>query len=139
MNECQSSLLECLSAAVRGNSNPGAFSVVSGKAADLLSLADRHSLLPLIVQHLLKTDAVPLPDKPVIDAARVKVIQQAQRTADLELLLDHLKKAGLRPVIMKGIVCRDLYPVLSMVCSTMQVFRVRCSSGSAITTSIRAS
>ncbi|MBP5173644.1 MAG: nucleotidyltransferase family protein, partial [Clostridia bacterium] len=113
MNECQSSLLECLSAAVRGNSNPGTFSVVSGKAADLLSLADRHSLLPLIVQHLLKTDAVPLPDKPVIDAARVKVIQQAQRTADLELLLDHLKKAGLRPVIMKGIVCRDLYPVPS--------------------------
>ena len=35
--------------------------------------------------------------------------------------------------------CRDLYPVLSMVCSTMQVFRVRCSSGTAITTSIRAS
>lgn len=82
----------------------------------VIQVAYRHSILPLVIDYLLQIEfafagGVDIYDKLLIDSARMKVIHQAQRTADLELLLDHLKKAGLRPVIMKGIVCRELYPV----------------------------
>ena len=95
-----------------------------------LALASRHSLLPLVVEYLLETNAaspgsVPLPERTVIDSARTKVIHQTQRTADLGLLLSHLEKAGLRPVIMKGIVCRDLYPVPSQRPSVDEDFLIR--------------
>lgn len=98
-----------------GISTPGE-GLPAGGLSGLLDLACRHSIIPLIVEYMLEADAdspgsVSRLNKSIIDSARMKVIHQAQRTADLELLLDHLKKAGLRPVIMKGIVCRELYPV----------------------------
>ena len=115
MKAFQSALLYCIKEVVHGTFACGG-DAVHARLTDVLSLASCHSILPLIVNYLLQLDSsspgsVSLPDSPIIDSARMKVIHQAQRTADLELLLDYLKKAGLRPVIMKGIVCRELYPL----------------------------
>lgn len=116
MEKYKNDLLFLLKKAARGEPALGENVLSSGDLRSILQLSDRHCVFPLITQHLLKTDAeasgsVPLPGKAEIDVARMKVIHQAQRTADLGLLLSHLAKAGLRPVIMKGAVCRVLYPV----------------------------
>lgn len=116
MDMTREALLHLINRSIRGETFSEAGSFSCAEHNRILKLASSHSLLPLIVQHFLKTaesapGIVPLPDKAVIDFARMKVIHQAQRTADLELLLDYLKKVGLHPAIMKGIVCRELYPV----------------------------
>ena len=116
MNECRYTILELLKVTL--NTSHKALSILKTLKypSELIHVANLHNILPLTIQQILRINAVspgsiPTPDKYVIDAARMKVIHQAQRTADLELLLNQLKKAGLRPVIMKGIVCRELYPV----------------------------
>ena len=94
----------------------------------IITLASRHSILPLVIDPLIRASegkGIPRPDQAQIDAARMKVIHQAQRTADLELLLDHLEKAGLRPLIMKGVVCRLLYPVPALRPSVDEDFLIR--------------
>lgn len=42
--------------------------------------------------------------------ARSETIRQAERTAEFLLLLRELERRGLRPAVLKGIVCRSLYP-----------------------------
>ncbi len=130
MDMIQEVFLLLINRSIRGGSLSGAVPFKCGDIERIRQLASLHSLLPLVVGHLIETDtevpgSVPLPDKSVIDSARMKVIHQAQRTADLELLLDYLKKAGLRPVIMKGIVCRELYPVPAARPSVDEDFLIR--------------
>ena len=130
MDSIQEAFLLLINRSIHGGTVSGYLSLKRGDLDQILQLASRHSILPPVVEYLLEKDAgspgsVSLPDSPIIDSARMKVIHQAQRTADLELLLDHLKKAGLRPVIMKGIVCRDLYPVPSQRPSVDEDFLIR--------------
>ncbi len=40
---------------------------------------------------------------------RNEIIRQAQKTADFQLFYEYLASKGLHPIVMKGIVCRDLY------------------------------
>ncbi len=42
--------------------------------------------------------------------SEAEIQTQAQRTGDFLLLYDYLLKKGLRPIVMKGIICRSLYP-----------------------------
>jgi hypothetical protein len=114
VNKTQKSLLFLIQKAIRGDDGNETAPSGPDDYLNVIALASRHSILPLVVDSLIRTSqekGSPRPVQAKIDSARMKVIHQAQRTADLELLLDHLKKAGLRPVIMKGIVCRELYPV----------------------------
>ena len=116
VNKTQKAFLFIIQKAIRGDDRSPVTYPCCDDCSSIVTLASRHSILPLVVEHLLDADAaspgsVSLPDRTVIDAARMKVIHQAQRTADLGMLLSHLGKAELRPVIMKGAVCRELYPV----------------------------
>lgn len=114
MDKVQTSLMYLIEKSIRGEELSDLCQIKCGELDRILQLASRHSILPLVVDPLIRTSqekGITRPDQAQINVARMKVIQQAQRTADLELLLDHLKKAGLRPVIMKGAVCRELYPV----------------------------
>lgn len=104
-------LLDALRCAVHGQT-------VSWKeapnAADLsraIMLARRHSVLPLFAQACDASGL--LPDRTMErlhqEAKRI-TIAQAAHTADFLLLMDELHARGLHPVIMKGLVCRELYP-----------------------------
>ena len=44
------------------------------------------------------------------DRARAEILSQANRTGELCLLYRYLRSKGLHPLVMKGIVCRALYP-----------------------------
>ena len=112
MDESAKLLLEGLSCALRGESvswQPGA---VSSWPA-LRRLAAAHSVLPLLAHAVWDSPAAasdPAAVKSLCARARQLVISQARRTADFLLLYRELQRHGLRPVVMKGIICRSLYP-----------------------------
>ena len=78
----------------------------------LFRLAREQSVLPLVTQSLAQCaetrDAAIL--RIYTRLARAETLRQARRTGDFLLLLRQLSVRGLRPAVLKGIVCRRLYP-----------------------------
>ena len=78
----------------------------------LLHLAEAHKLLPMIFEaghpQLQRTD----PGMAAAAKRRVRelVILQTLRTGAFAELYRELEKAGITPLVVKGIVCRQLYP-----------------------------
>lgn len=68
----------------------------------VLSLAQSHKVLPLIYE------AAPYP--PIRQAVLQQVMQQAIKTDAFLKLYSSLRSSGLQPVVVKGIICRELYP-----------------------------
>lgn len=112
MDDSSKLLLQALSCALRGVSVPWeAGSVLSWPK--LRSLASAHNVLPLVAQALWDSPiaaAEPAPVKSFCVRAKQLVTVQAQHTGDFLLLYRELQRRGLSPVVMKGIVCRSLYP-----------------------------
>ena len=78
---------------------------------ELLRLAREHSVLPLLAQATY--DGGSLPEarrRTLVSQARQLTVYQARLTAEFLLLYEYLAEQGLRPLVMKGIVCRNLYP-----------------------------
>lgn len=76
----------------------------------LLHLAGIHKVLPLVYEAaypLMKEESVLEPVKPKV---RQQVITQTIRTGEFLELNDRLQAAGIRPLVVKGIICRNLYP-----------------------------
>ena len=73
-----------------------------------------HHLFPITVDGLLsrknETISAILRSKRVRELYRNEIIRQAQKTADFLLFYEYLASKGLHPVVMKGIICRSLYP-----------------------------
>lgn len=84
----------------------------------LLDAAVAHRVLPMVVETIhqhpsfLHAEAA---DAEVFSAYRVEtkrqVMVQTRRTAELAVLLSQLAERGIHPIVAKGIVCRDLYPM----------------------------
>lgn len=112
MDRSDELLLDALRCAIRGE--PVCWDIQPA-AEDLyraISLARRHSVLPLFVHACSEVFGI-LPDRELErlrQEARAITISQAAHTADLLLLMDELSTRGLRPAIMKGLICRELYP-----------------------------
>lgn len=102
-------LLEAVKCAVRGKQLP-ASELLHQKRWDVFQLAADHHILPLVVNALHDAEVNEPTRSGVEEQARQKVIAQAQRTADFLLLLQRFGQKGLRPVVVKGLVCRSLYP-----------------------------
>ena len=69
-------------------------------------LAENHKVLPLLMDSCTNSSDYPYYAK----RARQETITQAQRSADFLLLYEYLKEKGLSPLVLKGIICRALYP-----------------------------
>ncbi len=78
----------------------------------LLRLARAQALLPVLVQALYSCPATREGSalQSARREARAVTVRQATRTAEFMLLLRELEACGLRPVVLKGAVCRSLYP-----------------------------
>ena len=78
----------------------------------LFSLARQQKLLPLIFESLCRTQAgKALPRFPALKREVIsQVMLQARKTALLHRVLTALTGAGLHPLVVKGAVCRSLYP-----------------------------
>ena len=79
----------------------------------LFRLADIHKLLPLVyeaVQALPSLDREQALLADMKQKIRCQVIAQTLRTGEFLTLNDRLQEAGIRPLVVKGVVCRNLYP-----------------------------
>lgn len=79
--------------------------------------ARRQKVLPLIIDGLAEQEkygSVTKEQESYLEQkkerARSEITLQAQKTADFMLLYDYLAEKGLYPIVMKGIICRDIYP-----------------------------
>ncbi|MBQ2062802.1 MAG: nucleotidyltransferase family protein [Oscillospiraceae bacterium] len=104
MNIIEEHLLDATRSAVHGETVSWAEPLSSAELHSLIRLAHAHSVLPLVVE------AMGGGDKTVRALAKRLTVRQAQRTADFLLLYRELTGRGLQPLVIKGIVLRDLYP-----------------------------
>ena len=109
LDETKKLLLDVLSRAIRGEQEP-VTDQLQNQRMELFQLAMEHHVLPLIVDALYDGDEADPTMRGMAGQVRDLVIGQAQRTADFLLLLQHFEEKGLRPVVVKGLVCRSLYP-----------------------------
>lgn len=104
MDQIYERFLEILSAALRGETyTPDADTVKL--LPKLYRLAEEHHIQPLIVDCVEDETQIG-----AIRYARELTIKQARWTADFLVLLGAMEERGLYPVVMKGIICRALYP-----------------------------
>ena len=88
-----------------------------GKEAweDLFDLSLKHEVLPLVCNTIYDSKLRIVVDQEVLKKAREKTFVTAQRqvvqTNEFLTLLLHAQAKGLDPIVLKGIVCRNLYPV----------------------------
>jgi hypothetical protein len=79
----------------------------------IFSLAAEHSVVPMLAEAVYCCPAAlsgGYNTRILSIAARRLTVAQAQRTADLILVYQYLAERGLEPIVLKGIICRSLYP-----------------------------
>ena len=112
MEKSWNDLLTVLRHALHGEKADG-LELNAGDWEPLRRLASEHYVLPMVADALYGTDAAlraPRQMSSMAARARRQAARQACHTADFLLLYEYLRGKGLEPVVMKGIVCRSLYP-----------------------------
>jgi len=103
--------------AVRGAlcNEPMKSKVDPGQLEQLLAMAQQHHVLPMIYEVFhaggLTAEVNPALAEQVRRASIHAVMGQAVKTVDFLKLSRHLRDEGVRVAVVKGIVCRDLYPM----------------------------
>ena len=81
---------------------------------ELFKMAEEHRVLPLIYEAVYDCPAAQDTEKQVFTHYKRTTMQtvmlQTRKTAEFLSLFAHLKAAGVSPCVVKGIVCRSLYP-----------------------------
>lgn len=112
MDSTESLFLEALRYGLAGASVPWTEPPELAAQKRLARLARSQALTPVLA-HALNTCPA-MDGSPVLAAmrreARGVTVRQATRTAEFLLLLGELNARGLRPAVIKGAVCRSLYP-----------------------------
>ena len=106
-------LLDILKHAIRGH----AIKNISPSEAELRALLDRaeeQKILPLVFDALSHSNVLSHADKQIIALYQQKALEwvtrQIEQTNEFLVLLHDMQQTGLDPVVMKGLVCRELYP-----------------------------
>ena len=109
MERVEQAFLAALEAALRDAPTPE-ISMPEEQWKALVSLARDHKVLPL-VYHSFRGDAGAMEMlAPWGQSVRAMVVAQTRKTHDFLALTQRLRAAGIRAVVVKGIVCRELYP-----------------------------
>lgn len=108
MDKIKFMLLDALRCAIRGESL-SLNDLSMDKRWELYLFSAEHHVLPLVVNASCEDNAGEKTSG-IKEQAKQLVISQAQHTADFLLLLRTLERQELRPAVVKGLVCRSLYP-----------------------------
>lgn len=80
----------------------------------LFGIAGIHSVLPMFYEAVYASPSLQQVNAPFVVMAKRQVMQQVMmqtmRTNDFLELYKRLHAAGVRPLVVKGIICRNLYP-----------------------------
>lgn len=113
MEQVETIFLALLSRAILGKQPPDTDEVSAQMRGQITKLARTHGILPLIIQGELGENPVFRPKDErrwLFHTAKEETIHQATRTAEFLLLYQTMERQGLRPVVLKGVVCRSIYP-----------------------------
>lgn len=109
MERFEELLLSTLSCAIRSRKLPLTEPLDPPTRRRLIHVAAEQAILPLIVD-ALPAEAFSEGMGWMRRTAQELTVKQAASTAEFLLLYGSLARLGLRPAVMKGIVCRSLYP-----------------------------
>lgn len=113
MEEIRDYFLQALKAALENRQVSWEQELENGEWESLFRLADMHHILPMIYEAVYacpaaaKAGALLLPYK---RRTLQTVTLQAINTGDFLCLFPALRRAGVTPLVVKGLICRELYP-----------------------------
>lgn len=114
MTEAEERFLKAYSSALNSAEYSGLKSLSTAELRKVFSLADIHSIFPMIFEAVYDQLSNSVIDtrfyKNNIKKAADLTCAQARMTAEFLKLYRFLGSKGLRPIVMKGIICRSLYP-----------------------------
>lgn len=105
-------LLTALRCAIRGDTVPWTAPLDFRTQNELFRLADAQVVLPLVAHAVYQRPELFRPGTLAawIKKARLLSVSQAARTGEFLELYEILAARGLHPAVLKGLVCRNLYP-----------------------------
>lgn len=109
MKDSEIVFLSILKNAVRGRKTENTETYTIRQWAGLCHLAEIHHVLPLFAEGVYEVIDETMRDSLVESAVR-ETIRQASRTAEFIQFYKYIGNHGLKPLVMKGIICRNLYP-----------------------------
>ncbi|MDY3763440.1 MAG: nucleotidyltransferase family protein [Candidatus Ventricola sp.] len=114
MKKTEQYFLEALAASLRGERVQWENPLETQDWAALFQLAQAHHVLPMIFEAVYACPAASSADAQLMQLAKRQTMQsvmmQAMKTGELLTLVKHLRAAGVTPCVVKGVVCRSLYP-----------------------------
>lgn len=84
----------------------------------LYDLAFKHNLVPIIYEVLRKNDDFNPSSNKFRETAISQIVMQQQRTEQFLNIYQKLLDANLKPLVIKGLICRQLYPQNDYRCSS---------------------
>ena len=91
---------------------------ISPDLGALYDLAFKHNLVPIIYEVLRKNDDFNPSSNKFRETAISQIVMQQQRTEQFLNIYQKLLDANLKPLVIKGLICRQLYPQSDYRCSS---------------------
>lgn len=114
MNSIEELFLQALRASLKNESVNWDAPLSTGDWNGLFRLSEMHKVIPMIYEAVCGCPAAHDADRQVVELFKMRAIQavsaQAVKTDSFMRLYRYLKEAGLSPAVVKGIVCRSLFP-----------------------------
>ena len=114
MSESDQLLLQILKVALRGKPFKEDISPSAEVLKALFLLAEEHKVLPLIFDSIYASKFIQVVGNDILLQCKKKslewVMRELAQTNETLNLIDRLQQQGLDPIVMKGMICRSLYP-----------------------------
>lgn len=114
MENTELRFLEALNCAIHGTPLHWQNQITGAELVHILELAQEHHVLPMIFDLIYTCPAAAQIDPSLLMLYRHTTIQsvmaQAVKTEEFLELNRHLHARGIRPLVVKGLICRSLYP-----------------------------
>lgn len=114
LNHTQRLFLQALHAALKNRQTDWSDAIPDAQWQALFNLAHTHHVLPLVYGAVSRCPAAAGANPAIIAGTRRQVLQlitlQTRKTAEFLPVLRQLQQAGVTSLIVKGMVCRSLYP-----------------------------
>lgn len=114
MNQTSQRFMEALRASLNNTVVSWEDTITQQEWLDIFQLAGNHHVLPMIYEAVYACPAFEACSPQIAASIRRQSIQtittQTMRTAEFGLLIDQLYNLEMTPCVVKGIICRNLYP-----------------------------